>query len=186
MLNGSYESWIRALLEMEERATVLRWWEPLVVPGLLQTEDYARAMIRAGRPGDSDAEVEHLVIARISRQAIWDRADPPPPMLFAVLGEAILRQLVGDARIMREQLIHVTEMTKTQGSSFRYCRLARWRTPECWARFWWPASRLSGMPPIWTTHWMGRSPNGGIRLRGSLFSMIHSGAWRSHLGSPQS
>ncbi len=113
MLNGSYESWIRALLEMEERATVLRWWEPLVVPGLLQTEEYARAMIRAGRPGDSDAQVEQIVIARISRQAIWDRADPPPPpILFAVLGEAILRQLVGDARIMREQLIHVTEMAK--------------------------------------------------------------------------
>jgi transcriptional regulator with XRE-family HTH domain len=112
MLNGSYESWIRALLEMEERATVLRNWEPLVVPGLLQTEDYARAMIRAGRPGDSDAEVEQLVIARISRQAIWDRTDPPPAMLFAVLGEAILRQFVGDARIMRDQLIHLAEMAK--------------------------------------------------------------------------
>jgi len=37
MLNRSYESWVRALLEMEDRATVLRWWEPLVVPGLLQT-----------------------------------------------------------------------------------------------------------------------------------------------------
>jgi hypothetical protein len=38
MLNGAYEAWVRALLEMEERATVLRNWEPLVVPGLLQTE----------------------------------------------------------------------------------------------------------------------------------------------------
>jgi transcriptional regulator with XRE-family HTH domain len=110
MLNRSYESWVRALLEMEERATVLRNWEPLVVPGLLQTEDYARAMIRAGRPGDSEAEVEQMVIARISRQAIWDRKDPPPPMVFAVLGEAVLRQLVGDARIMRAQLVHLTEM----------------------------------------------------------------------------
>jgi transcriptional regulator with XRE-family HTH domain len=110
MLNRSYESWVRALLEMEDRATVLRWWEPLVVPGLLQTEAYARAMIRAGRPGDSDAEVEQMVIARISRQAIWDRKDPPPPMLFAVLGEAILRQRVGDAQIMRDQLAHLAEM----------------------------------------------------------------------------
>jgi hypothetical protein len=95
---------------MEDRATVLRWWEPLVVPGLLQTEAYARAMIRAGRPGDSDAEVEQMVIARISRQAIWDRKDPPPPMLFAVLGEAILRQRVGDAQIMRDQLGQLAEM----------------------------------------------------------------------------
>jgi hypothetical protein len=89
---------------------VLRWWEPLVVPGLLQTEAYARAMIRAGRPGDSDAEVEQMVIARISRQAIWDRKDPPPPMLFAVLGEAILRQRVGDSQIMRDQLGHLADM----------------------------------------------------------------------------
>ncbi len=110
MLNRSFESWVRALLEMEERATVLRNWEPLVVPGLLQTEDYARAMIRAGRPGDSDAEVEQLVVGRISRQAIWDRADPPPPMLFAMLGEAILRQRVGDAQIMRDQLSHLVRM----------------------------------------------------------------------------
>jgi transcriptional regulator with XRE-family HTH domain len=110
MLNRSYESWVRALLELEDRATVLRWWEPLVVPGLLQTEAYARAIIRAGRPGDSDAEVEQMVIARISRQAIWDRKDPPPPMLFAVLGEAILRQRVGDARIMRDQLGHLADM----------------------------------------------------------------------------
>ena len=110
MLNRSYESWVRALLEMEGRATVLRWWEPLVVPGLLQTEAYARAMIRAGRPGDSGAEVEQMVIARVSRQAIWDRKDPPPPMLFAVLGEAILRQRIGDAQIMRDQLIHLAEM----------------------------------------------------------------------------
>jgi transcriptional regulator with XRE-family HTH domain len=109
MINGAYEPWVRAYLEMEERATVLRWWESLVVPGLLQTEAYARAMIRAGRPGDSDAEIEQLVTARLSRQAIWERQDPPPPMLFAVLGEAVLRQRVGDAEIMRGQLGHLVE-----------------------------------------------------------------------------
>ena len=185
MLNRSYESWVRALLEMEDRATVLRWWEPLVVPGLLQTEAYARAMIRAGRPGDSDAEVEQMVIARISRQAIWDRKDPPPPMLFAVLGEAILRQRVGDAQIMRDQLGHLAEMAGNPGSPSRCCRSARRRTRGCWARSWWPASTATGTPPIWTTPWTGRSPNGVIRLRGSRFFMIHSGAWRSHLGRPR-
>jgi transcriptional regulator with XRE-family HTH domain len=109
MINGTYEAWVRALLELEERATVLRWWESLVVPGLLQTEAYARAMIRAGRPGDSDAEIEQLVTARIARQGIWEREKPPPPMLFAVLGEAVLRQRVGDAEIMREQLGRLLE-----------------------------------------------------------------------------
>ena len=109
MLNGAYEPWVRAFLDMEERATVLRNWEPLVVPGLLQTEGYARAMIRAGRPGDTDAAVEQLVTARMSRQAIWERQDPPPPMLFVVLGEAVLRQRVGDAKVMREQLGRLVE-----------------------------------------------------------------------------
>jgi transcriptional regulator with XRE-family HTH domain len=109
MINGAYEPWVRAYLEMEERATVLRWWEALVVPGLLQTEAYARAMIRAGRPGDSNAEIEQLVTSRMARQEIWERADPPPPMLFVVLGEAVLRQRVGDAEIMRNQLGHLME-----------------------------------------------------------------------------
>jgi transcriptional regulator with XRE-family HTH domain len=109
MINGAYEAWIRALLEMEERATVLRNWEPLVVPGLLQTEAYAEAILRAARPGDNDGEVEQLVAARMARQAIWEREDPPPPMLFAVLGEAVLRQQVGDAEVMRAQLGRLVE-----------------------------------------------------------------------------
>lgn len=109
IVNGAYEAWVRALLEMEERATLLRWWEPLVVPGLLQTEAYARAMIRAGRPGDSDAEIEQLVSARMARQELWQRQDPQPPMMFAVIGEAVLRQQVGDAEVMREQLRGLVE-----------------------------------------------------------------------------
>jgi transcriptional regulator with XRE-family HTH domain len=103
-VNGAYEGWVRAYLDIEERATVLRSWQPLVVDGLLQTEAYARALIRGGRPGDSDAEVERLVMARMARQEIWEREGPPPPMLCVILGEAVLRQKVGDARVMREQL----------------------------------------------------------------------------------
>lgn len=113
MINGAYEPWVRALLEMEERATVLRNWESLVVPGLLQTEAYARAMIRAGRPGDTDSEIEQLVTARMSRQSIWEREDPPPPMLFVVLGEAVLRQRVGDEEVMRDQLAHLVEANRS-------------------------------------------------------------------------
>lgn len=109
MINGAYEPWVRAFLEMEERATVLRWWESLVVPGLLQTEAYARGVLRGARPGDTDAEIEQLVTARMSRQSIWEREDPPPPMLFVVLGEAVLRQRVGDDQVMRDQLGHLVE-----------------------------------------------------------------------------
>jgi transcriptional regulator with XRE-family HTH domain len=109
ILNGVYDSWVRALIDMEERATVLRSVEPLVVPGLLQTEAYAREIIRSARPGDSDAEVEQLVAGRMARQSIWDREDPPPPMLSVILGEAVIRQRVGDAGLIRDQLSRLVD-----------------------------------------------------------------------------
>ena len=71
--------------------------------------DLAEAILRAARPGASDAEIGQLLRTRMARQAIWDRENPPPPMLFAVVGEAVLRQLVGDAGVMREQLSRLVE-----------------------------------------------------------------------------
>jgi transcriptional regulator with XRE-family HTH domain len=109
MINGAYEPWVRAFLDMEERATVLRNWESVVVPGLLQTEAYACGVLRGARPTDSDAAIEQLVTARMARQDIWEREDPEPPILSAILGEAVLRQLVGDALVMREQLGRLVE-----------------------------------------------------------------------------
>jgi transcriptional regulator with XRE-family HTH domain len=109
ILNGAYESWVRALIDMEERATVLRSVQPLVVPGLLQTEEYAREIIRSARPGDSDAEVDQLVAGRMARQSIWERETPPPPMVPVILGEAVIRQRVGDAGLMRDQLSRLVE-----------------------------------------------------------------------------
>lgn len=111
-INGTYEAWVRAYLDIEERATVLRSWQPLVVDGLLQTESYARVMIRAARPGDSDAEIERLVMSRMARQEIWERGEPPPPMLSVILGEAVLRQDVGEAPVMGEQLGRLVEAAR--------------------------------------------------------------------------
>lgn len=112
MINGAYEPWVLAFLDMEERATVLRNWESVVVPGLLQTEAYARGVLRGARPTDSDAAIEQLVTARMARQDIWEREDPAPPVLCAILGEAVLRQRVGDAVVMREQLGRLVEAAK--------------------------------------------------------------------------
>jgi transcriptional regulator with XRE-family HTH domain len=112
MINGAYEPWVRALLEMEERATVLRNWESLVVPGLLQTEAYARGVLRGARPTDRDATIEQFVAARMARQDIWQREDPEPPILSVILGEAVLRQRVGDAGVMRNQFNQLVEAAK--------------------------------------------------------------------------
>ncbi len=74
---------------------MLRTWQPLTVPGLLQTESYARQVFRGANPGHSSADIEQRVAARMARQQIWERSDPAPPMLAAVIGETVLRRLAG-------------------------------------------------------------------------------------------
>ena len=74
--DGGYPSWFAEWVESERRATSLRWWEPLLIPGLLQTADYARAILAAD-PETTEDQLEELVAARLERQAILDKATPP-------------------------------------------------------------------------------------------------------------
>jgi transcriptional regulator with XRE-family HTH domain len=101
---SGYETWFIGYLEIERTATVLRCWEPLVIPGLLQTEAYARQVATGANPGRDQADVDRRVAARMARQQIWERTDPPPPMMPVVIGEAALRRQLGGAQVMREQL----------------------------------------------------------------------------------
>lgn len=102
-----FPAWFRDWLEAEREATALRWWEPMLVPGLLQTADYARAILRAGPEAVAD-EVEEMVSGRMGRQSILDRE--VPPLLWVVLDEAVLHRSVGSPKIMHEQLLHLAEM----------------------------------------------------------------------------
>ncbi|MGH3192435.1 MAG: helix-turn-helix domain-containing protein [Streptosporangiaceae bacterium] len=90
------------LIGMEAEAAEIRTWQPDLVHGLLQTEDYARAVIRAGRPGDTAAEISRRVEIRMTRQQILDR--PDPPRIWVVLNEGAVRRVVGGREVMREQL----------------------------------------------------------------------------------
>lgn len=85
-------------VEANPDTIVLESYESCVVYGLLQTVDYARALLR----GD-----EAAVSARMSRQEILTREDPPPPRLCVLLSENVLTNEVGDMKIMREQLEHL-------------------------------------------------------------------------------
>jgi transcriptional regulator with XRE-family HTH domain len=107
--NGRYPEWFREWVDAEQQATALRTWQPILVPGLLQTRDYARALFQAWQPAASCDDLDVLVGARIERQAILDRADPPE--LLAVLDEAVLHRRVGSAKIMCYQLAHLGEMS---------------------------------------------------------------------------
>ncbi|WP_329090072.1 MULTISPECIES: DUF397 domain-containing protein [unclassified Streptosporangium] len=81
-------------MEIEQSADALRTWQPLIIPGLLQTVDYARALL-GGKPGVSPGRVEASLAARIDRQHILDREDPP--MLWVILDEGVLTRPVGAA-----------------------------------------------------------------------------------------
>jgi transcriptional regulator with XRE-family HTH domain len=101
--------WFRPFAIHEAAATALYAFELALVPGLLQTADYARALL-SKRMGVSAEDSERLVRARLERQDVLDRADPPPPMLWAVIDEAVLRRPVGGREVMREQVEHLIEM----------------------------------------------------------------------------
>jgi transcriptional regulator with XRE-family HTH domain len=109
----AFPRWFREFVEHEREATSIREFNALAVPGLLQTEDYARALIRVGRPRDSDDEIELHVTTRIERQRVLNRSKPP--MLWAVVDEAVLRRPVGGPVVFRSQLAHLTKVAKSPG-----------------------------------------------------------------------
>jgi transcriptional regulator with XRE-family HTH domain len=100
-------SWFEAYVGLEEAATSIRAYEIQFVPGLLQTEDYARAVTLLGHHGAPAEEIERRVRLRMARQALL--AKPQPVHLWAVLDEAVLRRPAGRPGVMRRQLQHLIE-----------------------------------------------------------------------------
>ena len=113
MTAESYPSWFGPRVLFEDKATRIHEWEMRAIPGLLQTRSYASAVIGACRPYDSQEELERDAAARVERQNILTRDDPPK--LWVVLNEGVLRQAVGGARVMREQLDHLLSLADAQG-----------------------------------------------------------------------
>ncbi len=97
-------------LGFEGDATTILTYEALLVPGLLQTADYARALVRAGRPQDTDEDIERRVQARMQRQDILTGEGPPE--LWAILDEAAVRRQVGGPEVMRTQLKRLVQASK--------------------------------------------------------------------------
>jgi transcriptional regulator with XRE-family HTH domain len=96
---------------LEADASSLRAFQALLVPGLLQTETYARAVIRAMRPDADETDIEKRVAARTARQQLL--SDPNPPAYWAVIDEAVLHRTVGGADVMAKQaqrLLHLGQL----------------------------------------------------------------------------
>lgn len=98
-------SWFEAYLGLEQAASVIRAYEVQFVPGLLQTPDYARAVILLGHSDEPAANIDRRVALRMKRQRVLYKADPPS--LWAVLDEGALRRPLGGPATMRGQLEHL-------------------------------------------------------------------------------
>jgi transcriptional regulator with XRE-family HTH domain len=101
-------TWFEAYIGLEAEAVRLRDFQSMVVPGLLQTEDYARGVLRTA-PGAGSAEnIDRQVALRVQRQSVLAQASPPD--LWVVLSESVLRVQVGGAAVMRAQLRHLIDI----------------------------------------------------------------------------
>ncbi|MGC5361506.1 helix-turn-helix domain-containing protein [Streptomyces sp. DT24] len=109
VIKYAYPAWFRPYVDLEEAAAIIRSFEAQVVPGLLQTEAYARAVLSAGRPNHH--VVDEMVTARLARQHILTRRNPPE--LWVVLDESVLRREAGSPEIMRAQLEQLVTAAET-------------------------------------------------------------------------
>jgi transcriptional regulator with XRE-family HTH domain len=100
--------WLGKWVSLEEKATSLLTFVPLVIPGLLQTEEYARAVLRLGK--EAPLDLEERVSERLKRRRILTREDPP--LYHVILDEAAIRRPVGGPKVMHDQLMHVVDLAE--------------------------------------------------------------------------
>ncbi|MCI0385651.1 helix-turn-helix transcriptional regulator [Streptomyces sp. CNQ085] len=100
--------WFSLYVSLESEADLIRSYEPHCVPGLLQTEEYARALLRTGFPRADEEELDRRVALRMGRQQLL--AKPDAPRLWVVLDEQVLRRPVGGAGVMRAQVDRLVEV----------------------------------------------------------------------------
>ncbi|MCG5216263.1 helix-turn-helix domain-containing protein [Streptosporangium sp. KLBMP 9127] len=107
--NDLLPSWFQAYVGLEEAASRIRTYEVQFVPGLLQTKEYARAVITAGAAGLGSHEIARRVDLRMERQRVLEGQGP---FFWAVIDEAALRRPIGGADVMRAQLEHLLELMR--------------------------------------------------------------------------
>lgn len=103
-------AWFEPYLGLEQAARMIRCYEVQFIPGLLQTEDYARAVILLGHAGAPADEIDRRVSLRMKRQEILRR--PDPPCIWAVIDETALRRPIGGVATMRRQIMYLIEIAE--------------------------------------------------------------------------
>ncbi|MET9478961.1 helix-turn-helix transcriptional regulator [Streptomyces sp. NPDC006638] len=127
--------WFGGYVSLEEAARTIRSYEPHFVPGLLQTEDYARAVLTAGEVGRaSPGRLERHVALRMRRQALLTRTEQPP-VYWVVLDETVLRRPVGSADVMRAQIDRLLEATDQPNVTLQIAEFAAGHHPGTYSPF---------------------------------------------------
>lgn len=109
--NLPFPASFRSFAPHEAEATALYTFEHSFIPGLLQTEAYARAVLEMFPDATEDIVSERLA-GRMSRQAILERDDPPPPVVCALIDQSALNREIGGPVVMRDQLAHLAAMSR--------------------------------------------------------------------------
>ncbi|WP_432839025.1 helix-turn-helix domain-containing protein [Dactylosporangium sp. CA-092794] len=116
--DGAMPDWFELYVSLEAAASELRQYDPVIVPGLLQTKEYAAAVFRTN-PDHSEEKVARLVSLRMQRQRLLARRVPRPPALDVILDESVLRRPIADRAGMRGQLLHLAEASDAKNVHVR-------------------------------------------------------------------
>lgn len=111
-------NWFQLHIGLEESASVIRTYEVQFLPGLLQTEDYARVVTQLGYPDAPSRKINRLVDLRLARQSLLTREGAPK--VWAVVDEAVLRRPFGGPKVMRRQLTHLLEVLELPSVTLQY------------------------------------------------------------------
>ena len=109
--NLPFPASFRSFAPHEAEATALYIFEHSLIPGLLQTEAYARAILETHPDVTEDVVIQRLA-GRLSRQEILERDDPPPPVVCALIDQSALNREIGGPAAMRDQLLHLVAMSR--------------------------------------------------------------------------
>lgn len=138
--------WFSAYVSLESEASVIRLYEPHYVPGLLQTHDYAAALMRTGFPNQTQDDVDRRVALRLKRQDLL--AKPDAPAVWAILDETVLRRPVGGAGVMRAQLDRLTEALDLPKVRIQILRLSAGAHPGAFGPFHYFRFGFSELPDV--------------------------------------
>ncbi|MEU6982365.1 helix-turn-helix transcriptional regulator [Streptomyces sp. NPDC046332] len=127
--------WFSMYVSLEGAAGLIREYEPQFVPGLLQTEGYARAILRSGAVGGSTAEeIERHVALRMERQSLLTREDAPK--FWVIMDETVFRRPVGDGpEVMRDQLDRLLEASELPNVTLQIAEFSSGHHPGTYGPF---------------------------------------------------